>query len=264
MKSNLRGALCLTCHPKQGWLGSRHEASAAPYPATGAQTVGDLGCLACHKPHNGEGPTKLLTTQNRTNIETDQLDDETIGAIDRVIRQRTQDQSGIVRVSKPRQSLEGLFLDIVERARAEQVNTSGATAGGETASFLKGDAADTAQGDALISKLLTVEPVESARESKSEASSNDGAPIESSATAGGAKPDDNVIDSLMEMYGGEAAAPKDAPSSAAPKPSPAPTAANPQPIPAAAKPVAPVQRSNAADVSLIDSLLAKDPPKDGN
>ena len=207
---------------------------------------------------------ELLTTQNRTNIETDQLDDETIGAIDRVIRQRTQDQSGIVRVSKPRQSLEGLFLDIVERARAEQVNTSGATAGGETASFLKGDAADTAQGDALISKLLTVEPVESARESKSEASSNDGAPIESSATAGGAKPDDNVIDSLMEMYGGEAAAPKDAPSSAAPKPSPAPTAANPQPIPAAAKPVAPVQRSNAADVSLIDSLLAKDPPKDGN
>lgn len=64
VKSNLRGALCLTCHPKQGWLGSRHEASAAPYPATGAQTVGDLGCLACHKPHNGEGPTKLLTTQN--------------------------------------------------------------------------------------------------------------------------------------------------------------------------------------------------------
>jgi predicted CXXCH cytochrome family protein len=64
VKSNLRGALCITCHPKQGWLGSRHEASLAPYPATGAQTVGDLGCLACHKPHNGEGPTKLLTTQN--------------------------------------------------------------------------------------------------------------------------------------------------------------------------------------------------------
>lgn len=64
VKSNLRGAICTTCHAKQGWLGSRHEASNAPYPAAGAQTVGDLGCLACHKPHNGQGPTKLLTTQN--------------------------------------------------------------------------------------------------------------------------------------------------------------------------------------------------------
>ena len=64
VKSNARGALCLTCHVKQGWLGSRHEASNAPYPATGSQTVGELACLACHKPHNGQSPTKLLTTQN--------------------------------------------------------------------------------------------------------------------------------------------------------------------------------------------------------
>ncbi len=64
VKSNARGAVCLTCHPKQGWLGSRHEASAAPYPTTGTQTVGDLGCLACHAPHNGQGPTKLLSTRN--------------------------------------------------------------------------------------------------------------------------------------------------------------------------------------------------------
>ncbi len=64
VKPNLRGALCTTCHVKPGWVGSRHEASNAPYPATGAQTVGDRACLACHKPHNGESPTKLLTTQN--------------------------------------------------------------------------------------------------------------------------------------------------------------------------------------------------------
>lgn len=64
MKSNARGALCTTCHQKQGWLGSRHEASNAPYPATGSTTVGDRACLNCHKPHNGEGPTRLLTTQN--------------------------------------------------------------------------------------------------------------------------------------------------------------------------------------------------------
>ncbi len=64
VKANTRGALCLTCHVKLGWVGSRHEASAAPYPASGAVTVGERACLACHKPHNGEGPTRLLTTQN--------------------------------------------------------------------------------------------------------------------------------------------------------------------------------------------------------
>jgi hypothetical protein len=53
-------------------------------------------------------------------------------------------------VTKPRQSLEELFLEIVERAKAEQVATSGATAGGETASFLKGAEA----GDQLIAGLV--------------------------------------------------------------------------------------------------------------
>ncbi len=66
VKDNTRGAVCLTCHDKPGWLGSRHEASLAPYPAGGAGTVGDLGCLACHTPHNGQSPTHLLQTNNRT------------------------------------------------------------------------------------------------------------------------------------------------------------------------------------------------------
>ncbi|HET8540031.1 MAG TPA: cytochrome c3 family protein [Anaeromyxobacter sp.] len=66
VKDNDRGALCLTCHPKPGWLGSRHEASLATYPANGPNgaTVGDLGCLACHAPHNGQSPSRLLHTNN--------------------------------------------------------------------------------------------------------------------------------------------------------------------------------------------------------
>jgi len=66
VKDNLRGAVCLTCHDKPGWLGSRHEASLAPYPAGGTTTVGDLGCLACHAPHNGSSPSRLLQTSNRS------------------------------------------------------------------------------------------------------------------------------------------------------------------------------------------------------
>ncbi|HET6923418.1 MAG TPA: cytochrome c3 family protein [Anaeromyxobacteraceae bacterium] len=64
VKDNARGALCTTCHVKPQWLGSRHEASLAPYPAGGATTVGDRGCQACHTPHNGQSPSRLLQTNN--------------------------------------------------------------------------------------------------------------------------------------------------------------------------------------------------------
>lgn len=66
VKDNARGALCTTCHQKPGWIGSRHEASLAPYPATGVTAVGDLGCLACHAPHNGSSPSRLLQTSNQS------------------------------------------------------------------------------------------------------------------------------------------------------------------------------------------------------
>ncbi|MFO0830526.1 MAG: ABC transporter ATP-binding protein [Phycisphaerales bacterium] len=81
---------------------------------------------------------ELLEAQDRTSIETDTLDDATVSEIDRLVRARTGGDKSVRRVSRPRQSLESLFIDIVEKARAEQVSTSGATAGGETASFLKG------------------------------------------------------------------------------------------------------------------------------
>ncbi len=94
---------------------------------------------------------ELLVSQARTSIETDSLDEQTVAEIDRLIRTRSGGDKSIVKVSKPRQSLEHLFLDIVEKAKAEQLSTSGATSGGQTASFLKGDAD---QGEALIDKLV--------------------------------------------------------------------------------------------------------------
>ncbi|MBL9002494.1 MAG: ABC transporter ATP-binding protein [Phycisphaerae bacterium] len=97
---------------------------------------------------------ELLVSQSKTTIETDTLDDATVAEIDRLIRQRTSGNNAILRVAKPRQSLEDLFLDIVDRAKAEQLTTSGATAGGQTAAFLKGD---DAEGEALIDKLVHAE-----------------------------------------------------------------------------------------------------------
>jgi len=92
----------------------------------------------------------LLVTQSKTTIEADTLDEQTVAEIDRLIRVRSQGMQAITKVSKPRQSLEALFLDIVERAKSE-ITTSGAIAGGQTASFLKGE---DDEGDALIDKLV--------------------------------------------------------------------------------------------------------------
>lgn len=94
----------------------------------------------------------LLEAQERTTLEADSLDEGTIGEIDRVIRSRSNGEKSIRRVARPRQTLEALFIDIVEKARSEQLSTSGATAGGSTASFLSGGAASNT--DQIISDLV--------------------------------------------------------------------------------------------------------------
>ena len=91
---------------------------------------------------------ELLETQDRTTIETDALDEATIAEIDRVVRARSGGERSVRRVAKPRQSLEALFLDIVDRARAENIATSGAQPAGQTASFLRAQ-----EGEDLIASL---------------------------------------------------------------------------------------------------------------
>lgn len=93
----------------------------------------------------------LLVRNSRTTIESDLLDDATIAEIDRIIRERTGGEKSILSVSHPRQKLEEKFLEIVERARAEKLETSGATHGGEVAAFLRG----TATGERLIEELVS-------------------------------------------------------------------------------------------------------------
>ncbi len=57
---------CNSCHDKEGWSGSAHQASTGLYTDTAVSTdygtdkVSDLGCINCHTPHNGEGAPYLL------------------------------------------------------------------------------------------------------------------------------------------------------------------------------------------------------------
>ncbi|GAB5496927.1 MAG: hypothetical protein Phyf2KO_20070 [Phycisphaerales bacterium] len=107
-----------------------------------------------------EGTTdSLLTKHSKTTIEADVLDDETISEIDELIRRRSGGQKSLLSVTHPRQKLEEKFLEIVERAKTERVETSGAAGDGATASFLAaGERDEKVGGDELIDKLVSAEP----------------------------------------------------------------------------------------------------------
>ncbi len=174
----------------------------------------------------------LLESQSKTSIETDTLDDATIAEIDRIVRQRSGGAKSVTRVTRPRQKLEDLFMDIVERARESQT-TSGATSGGATAAFLRAES-----GDALIDKLVQGEPEPAAGAATPQAK-----PAAASSTdASGA--DLSVIGSLLQGKGD--------------KPGPAPMA--PPPPPKAAEPPPPTEQ---VDLSVIDSLMGEQKPDQG-
>ena len=91
----------------------------------------------------------LLTDSSHTVLHIPRIkNDNTITKIDEVLMQT--EGASIESVTQPRQKLESLFLSIVEEAKLEQASTSGALHGGETASFLRGDA----KGEILIDQLL--------------------------------------------------------------------------------------------------------------
>ncbi len=174
-------------------------------------------------------PDQLLESGERTIIESESLDDATIAEIERVIRAHTG--HAIERVGKPRQRLEDLFLDIVDRAKAERVVTGGAQSGGATASFLR---ADEGEGDDLIGRLVEGddEPQPAVVEETTEPAKG--------ATAQEQR--DEVVDELLDGIYGEDDAP---PATKAPEPK---------------RPSDKPRRAPAEDVdsSIIDSLLDDD------
>ena len=179
----------------------------------------------------------MLVRHERTTIETDALDEETLAEIDEVVRRRSGGTKSVRSVSSPRQTLEQKFLTIVESARAERLETAGATHGGETASFLK---ASEPEGEDLISRL-TNEDEPKAAPSASERRASEARSRE----AEDADAASSVIDDLV--------------AGAPPKPPAAPKAPPPQadrPAPGSPKPTPP---SKDVDESIIDSLLGDGP-----
>lgn len=172
----------------------------------------------------------LLSATDRMTIESEPLDDATVSEIDTVLRRRAG--TGVLRVSKPRQRLEELFLDIVKRAQVERLGTSGATHGGQTAAFLKGT-----EGEALIERLVTA---------SDEAPAASVVPaVEEAIRPSG--PDVSIIDKLVSSGGGGGGRVGDG------------SVARADPAPASPPSM---KADDRVDRSVIDSLLAReDEPK---
>ena len=82
-----------------------------------------------------QGPiSELLTVKGSSRITMPDLPDEAMEQIVSVIKKN----AGTYTLDHPRMSLEDFFLDVVNRAKRESVETSGATSGGEIADYLSG------------------------------------------------------------------------------------------------------------------------------
>ena len=175
---------------------------------------------------------ELLADSRHTLIRAPRLDERTIQAVEETLH-RVQGV-GIEGVSAPRQTLEELFLDIVEKARAEQLATSGAQSGGRIASFLQGDEAGAGpggDGSAVVDQLVK------AAQAPAAAPATVAAPAQPAAKGA----DASVLDALVGGSSGVASGGTPA------KPAQA------TPAPQAPKPGS--KQSPAVDQSLIDSLL---------
>jgi ABC-2 type transport system ATP-binding protein len=192
----------------------------------------------------------LLVSQSRTSIEADTLDEETVAEIDRLIRLRSHGAKAITKVARPRQSLEALFIDIVEKARAE-VATSGAMSGGETASFLK---AEEAQGDQLIERLTAVEAQQApSRETRAqEAASHADLQV---------GPDSGMIGSLLQT---SPPVPTPTPSTPTAPTAPATSTTSTPPTTARTAPSTVAKPAADIDTSIIGGLLDNAPDDGGS
>lgn len=121
---------------------------------------------------------ELLEMQGRSILETDSLDEGALAEVRAVLDRRS---IRVASVSRPRQKLEDLFIGIVERARADQIATSGAQSGGATAAFLRGEG--EAAGARLIERLVGAGEAELAAR-----------PMRAASPAG---PDAGLIDQLI-------------------------------------------------------------------
>jgi ABC-2 type transport system ATP-binding protein len=168
---------------------------------------------------------ELLTRYDQTTLQTPPLDAQTIQEIEELLEKKGKH---IERVEHPRQRLEALFLEIVQKAHAEGASTAGAKNSGKIAQFLV-DGQQAGSTEQVIADLMAQPAAEPKPQEAKPAAK---------AAAAAATEEEAVISNLVGKPAGES------------KPEPAKAA--------------PAQES--ADLSVIDSLISdakSDPKSDG-
>jgi ABC-2 type transport system ATP-binding protein len=98
------------------------------------------------------GPLKdLLAKPNAIRITTPALRRDTMERVLTIIKQDVAEDK--VRVDTPTQNLENYFLEVVQKARSAEAQTSGATSGAKVAAYLRGEGEAQASGDKILERL---------------------------------------------------------------------------------------------------------------
>ena len=98
----------------------------------------------------------LLSNRDAVRITTPPLSRETMERVLEIIRRDVAADK--VHIDNPTQNLESYFLSVVEKAKKNAAETSGATSGGQVAAYLRGNAADAAPEANRILERLTSPP----------------------------------------------------------------------------------------------------------
>ena len=110
---------------------------------------------------------ELLASPDQVRITTPILSKATLHKVMDVIR--TDAAEDKIRIDTPTQNLENYFLNVVNKARAAEAETSGATSGNKVAAYLRGNAESEKQPQARVLDRLTRTESETAAENRPEA-----------------------------------------------------------------------------------------------
>jgi ABC-2 type transport system ATP-binding protein len=100
---------------------------------------------------------ELLATPEQVRITAPILPRETLEKVMQVIRKDVAEDR--VRIDTPTQNLENYFLNVVNKARAAEAETSGATSGNKVAAYLRGGAEEGPGSKArILDRLSKAEP----------------------------------------------------------------------------------------------------------
>lgn len=100
---------------------------------------------------------ELLTVKGSSRITTPDLPEEAMSQITEILKKNLDGRP--FTIDHPRMSLEDFFLDVVNMAKRESVETSGATSGGEIAEYLS-DSAPQVTADEKLNVLAGIKPEE--------------------------------------------------------------------------------------------------------